>query len=443
MTAVEELLAPVLAVNADGLSFHAGRLTREGPAFAENGSTVHQTWQGLAGVYLAPESAALRTATEPIKTVAQELGQEVGTVGTALNGFAAEVPPMQKEARELIAQAAAAEAASAADPEVQAMKGADVPSAYVPKSLQEEDRVLALAQALLARFRTAETGCADKIRVASGDRTINDPGDGPITRADYPNGSVLQVRDGVFYLNGVPLPARVGAGVPDSLARDFDNWLGEQEQQIDWRQLTGPDANAQLMKSYCGSHPGACGPDLVNQLAGVATAPMLPLEAGIGSFLKPLGRMLGFGEALPGIRALPGYAGSRIPHLPGHVTADNWNTAARLVQEKARELGGHAGVQGSRVAGTHRPNSDIDYGVKVSQQRFDDFLDQRRQTLTPGSARWKTLEVAAERGRIHGGEAGLRPLRKQLERELGMEVDLSLIKRGGLFDNGKWIMFGE
>lgn len=39
-------------------------------------------------------------------------------------------------------------------------------------------------------------------------------------------------------------------------------------------------------------------------------------------------------------------------------------------------------------------------------------------------------------GKIQSGEAGLTSLRKQLEKELGMEVDLSVIKAGGKFDNG-------
>lgn len=50
---------------------------------------------------------------------------------------------------------------------------------------------------------------------------------------------------------------------------------------------------------------------------------------------------------------------------------------------------------------------------------------------------------AEERGRIFAGEAGLRGLRRQLERELGFEVDLSIIQRGGLFDDGPWMDLGR
>ncbi|MFI7285123.1 hypothetical protein ACIBRY_00375 [Streptomyces anulatus] len=44
-----------------------------------------------------------------------------------------------------------------------------------------------------------------------------------------------------------------------------------------------------------------------------------------------------------------------------------------------------------------------------------------------------------ETGKIQAGEAGLRSLRKALEAQLGMEVDLSIIRRGGPFDNPPYI----
>ena len=48
----------------------------------------------------------------------------------------------------------------------------------------------------------------------------------------------------------------------------------------------------------------------------------------------------------------------------------------------------------------------------------------------------KSFNLRRYTGKIQAGEAGLSPLRKQLEKELGMEVDLSVIKAGGKFDNG-------
>jgi hypothetical protein len=41
--------------------------------------------------------------------------------------------------------------------------------------------------------------------------------------------------------------------------------------------------------------------------------------------------------------------------------------------------------------------------------------------------------------KIQSGEAKLSGLRKQLEKLLGKEVDISIIKEGGKFDNGAQI----
>ena len=51
----------------------------------------------------------------------------------------------------------------------------------------------------------------------------------------------------------------------------------------------------------------------------------------------------------------------------------------------------------------------------------------------------KTLLHARQTGKIHSGEAGLRSLRKALEKDLGMPVDVSVIREGGPFDSGPYV----
>jgi hypothetical protein len=46
------------------------------------------------------------------------------------------------------------------------------------------------------------------------------------------------------------------------------------------------------------------------------------------------------------------------------------------------------------------------------------------------------MQHALATGKIQAGEAGLRGLRRELERQLGMEVDISIILRDGPFDKG-------
>lgn len=48
---------------------------------------------------------------------------------------------------------------------------------------------------------------------------------------------------------------------------------------------------------------------------------------------------------------------------------------------------------------------------------------------------------AIETGKIQAGEAKLSGLRKELQEIFGMEVDISIIKQGGAFDNPPFIPF--
>ena len=48
---------------------------------------------------------------------------------------------------------------------------------------------------------------------------------------------------------------------------------------------------------------------------------------------------------------------------------------------------------------------------------------------------------AIETGKIQAGEAKLSGLRKELQEIFGMEVDISIIKQGGTFDNPPFISF--
>jgi hypothetical protein len=73
-----------------------------------------------------------------------------------------------------------------------------------------------------------------------------------------------------------------------------------------------------------------------------------------------------------------------------------------------------------------------------SPEKFDDFLHNQSKlsSVNPGTAKERTLLHAIETGKIQSGEARLSALRKQLEQSLNMEVDLSIIRAGGKFDNG-------
>lgn len=127
------------------------------------------------------------------------------------------------------------------------------------------------------------------------------------------------------------------------------------------------------------------------------------------------------------------------PHLPDNVTDAQWNRARDTVRKKSDEIGGEPAVHGSRVSGTHRPDSDVDFAIRVDPKKFDEKIDERFGTPNPGSAKERTMQHAQETGKIQAGEAGMRQTRRQLAEELGMPVDISIIKKGGQFDNGPYI----
>lgn len=74
--------------------------------------------------------------------------------------------------------------------------------------------------------------------------------------------------------------------------------------------------------------------------------------------------------------------------------------------------------------------------LRVGPSEFDDLVRQSFGNPNPGSAKERTMLHAIQSGKIQSGEAGLRSLRKLLEKTLGIEVDISIIKKGGPFDGG-------
>ena len=120
----------------------------------------------------------------------------------------------------------------------------------------------------------------------------------------------------------------------------------------------------------------------------------------------------------------------------------SFNRAVRLIREKTSHISNDIVVQGSRAGGTARPTSDIDFGVRVSPEKFDQMIRTQFGTPNSGSSAERTMLKAIERGRIHAGEAGFSRLKEELKRELGFGIDvqISIIKKGGLFDNSYFII---
>lgn len=125
--------------------------------------------------------------------------------------------------------------------------------------------------------------------------------------------------------------------------------------------------------------------------------------------------------------------------IPQGLTEESFAALSAKVRAAAASVGEDIQVQGSRAKGTARPDSDLDIAIRVSPQRFEEILRGRFGAPIPGSAKARTMQHARDVGKIQAGEVGLRPLRKELEAGLGTAVDISVIREGGLFDQGPYV----
>jgi ppGpp synthetase/RelA/SpoT-type nucleotidyltranferase len=96
---------PKFQGDVDALEGDASKLEGVGRGVRDTGVDVHSTWQGLAAFYEAPEAARLFAATEPVRSRAGDLGDDVQSVAGTLSSYAAEVRPIALRLEQLRAEA--------------------------------------------------------------------------------------------------------------------------------------------------------------------------------------------------------------------------------------------------------------------------------------------------------------------------------------------------
>ncbi|MEX0152055.1 hypothetical protein [Microbacterium sp. LMI1-1-1.1] len=85
-----DILPDVIDENARTIGTISGQV-------ADHGSNVHFAWQGMAGVYEAPESPTLLGLMAPVSAQATQVGDNLSEVSAALIAFAADVRPIKAE----------------------------------------------------------------------------------------------------------------------------------------------------------------------------------------------------------------------------------------------------------------------------------------------------------------------------------------------------------
>ena len=125
--------------------------------------------------------------------------------------------------------------------------------------------------------------------------------------------------------------------------------------------------------------------------------------------------------------------------IPQGISRQSFEKSSKLIRDTVGDISDDIVVQGSRAGGTATAASDIDYAIRVPKEQFDRLIKKYFKSPNPGSAAERTMQRAIESGKIQAGEAKLSGLRKMLEQEFGMKVDVSIILKDGPFDNGPMI----
>jgi hypothetical protein len=131
--------------------------------------------------------------------------------------------------------------------------------------------------------------------------------------------------------------------------------------------------------------------------------------------------------------------GNSLGRVPQGIAKAEFDDAARLIRAQAGSISDDIRIHGSRARGTARPDSDLDVAILVDDAQFDDLARKAWGRPNPGSSKEGSLNYALEHGKIPSGEAGLRALRKELQRRLGKDVHVSIIRRGSAYDQGPYI----
>jgi RHS repeat-associated protein len=145
------------------------------------------------------------------------------------------------------------------------------------------------------------------------------------------------------------------------------------------------------------------------------------------------GRIMAFTNVTGTLLSLGEFAS--IPRPQG-INAKDFSAMSKYLKSTVGDISNDIVVQGSRASGTATATSDVDIAIKVAPEQFDELISKAFGTPNVGSAKWKTMQHAIKTGKITTGDAGLRSVKNGLLEILDMKVDLSVIKKGGPFDNG-------
>jgi hypothetical protein len=184
---------PQVTGDLDACYSHGFMVSVLGSRFADTGSAVMQSWSGLSGAYVAPESGVLLQAMVPVAFTAGGVGADLNTTGSAIMVYATAVRPIKARLQGLVSEATAFVAYASANDNWNTDQG----------RVDQHNAMLTEVNDLMAQWEAAERSCANTIDALYGGTQYGvNNGDGTASANEYGLtadqwGSVAAGKDGV------------------------------------------------------------------------------------------------------------------------------------------------------------------------------------------------------------------------------------------------------
>jgi len=144
---------PQITGDLDACYSHGFMVSVLGSRFADTGSAVMQSWSGLSGAYVAPESEVLLAAMVPVAFTAGGVGADLNATGSAIMAYATAVRPIKARLQGLVTEASEFVAYASANDNWNTDQG----------RVDQHNAMLTEVNDLMAQWEAAERSCANTV----------------------------------------------------------------------------------------------------------------------------------------------------------------------------------------------------------------------------------------------------------------------------------------
>lgn len=186
-------------------------------------------------------------------------------------------------------------------------------------------------------------------------------------------------------------------------------------------------------------HPEAC-----KKIDKIKTSIQTGVNKVLGARKNSIGYMAGtfYGPAVAG--GISSASTKLSPTVPAGFSKTGFHQFRKLISELSKKYNlpaGELAVHGSRAFGTSKIASDVDVILRLNDEAFENFANILLSRARKGTALYKKLLKAIEKGKISRfniGQGFSKDLYLKVEKAYG-EVDFSVIRIGSEYDKGWFI----